>query len=233
MKSKEDTLQSNTSQPHTSQKQRPVSDSTQSITIRSYLGRFLSQQSGPSICLNPIVTSATSNEKQNQIKSTRSTQSFYKTVSTHNLEKRNVLPFGTNYTALHRPKVNDRRPPGPTRTFHGSVIEQEIRALTRGQETDNSRVERVEKRDKQIFGGYDAVNLEHRSGHSNIVSPPQGPIMHSQGFSNLTRYSKKDTAVGLSIVSTPAPVQYKDEVIAKPAIGEVCSGALETSGVCR
>ena len=232
MKSKEDTLPS-ASKSQTSQKQRPVSDSTQSITIRSYLGRFLSQQNGPSICLNPIVTSAASNEKQNQVKSTRSNQSFYTTVSSHNLEKRNVLPFGTNYTALHRPKVNDRKPPGPTRTFHGSVIEQEIRALTRGQDVDNSRVERVEKRDKQILGGCDAANSEHRSGHSSIVSPPQGPIMHSQGFSNLTRYSKKDTAVGLSIVSTPAPVQYKDEATVKPAIGGTCANALETNGVCR
>ena len=218
--------------PPTLHKARPHSNNTQSITIRSYLGRFLAQ-SKPSIGLNPIVTSAVTTDKPSNTQPVKIPQS----QSSQSIDKRNVLPFGVNYSALHRPKLNSRNPTGATRTFHGSsVIEQEIRALAR-LENDSGNLDKFERLEKHLQNTGSIVlnsrHLEQRMSNPEILSPPYGPILPSQTYSNLNRYCKPDQSVGLSIISTPAPVQYKEDIQTKTAIGSIGSGPLEINGICR
>lgn len=210
-------------------KQRPKSNSAQSITIRSYLGRFLNQ-SKQNFGLNPIVTSAVTAERPNQVQPTRSSQSF----SNQHIERRHGLPFAMNYSALHRPKLNGRNPAIGTRPYNGSIIEQEIRALTREIDVDNAMLQRYEKRDKQSLGDDpDHVGVESRFSNPDIFGPPHGTFLPTQAYANIARFSKPEQSIGLSIISTPAPVQYKDETAAKASIGSVCSGSLDVNGACR
>ena len=209
------------------QKQRPKSNNAQSITIRSYLGRFLNQ-SKQNIGLNPIVTSAVTAERPGHVQPMKSSQS----LANQEIDKRNTLPFANNYSALHRPKLNCRNQPLGARPYNGSVIEQEIRALARGIDADNAVLQRYDKRDKQVSNGEVSENgaLESRFSNPDIFSPPQGSFLPPHAYSSINRFSKPEQPIGLSIISTPAPVQYKDETVTKTAVGSVCSGSLDVNG---
>ena len=215
---------------HHVQKQRPTSDSAQSITIRSYLNRFL-KQSRQNVALNPLVTSAITAERPAQALPTKTLQS----LSNQNTDKRNNFTFAMNYSSLHRPKLTYRNLSSGARPCNKYANDHELRLLTRGMEAENALLERHSKHDKQIAGGKPLDNgiLESQFGVSGFFIPPQGSFLPPQACSNINRLTKLDQQIGLSIVSTPAPLQYKDESFANPSAESVSTNSLASNGAYR
>ena len=102
-------------------------------------------------------------------------------------------------------------------------------------EVENALLERQSKHDKQIAGGKTLDNgiLESRFGVSGVFIPPQGSFVPPQACLNINRVTKSDQQFGLSIVSTPAPVQYKDESIKNTSAELLPTGSLVGNGTYR
>eukprot|EP00794_Sanderia_malayensis_P009971 gene9971-10994_t len=223
--------------------QRPLSTSN-NATIRSYLGRFLSQQhASPGVGLNPIITPVA-------VGSERVNHSANDLNGSQNICHRNrtttVLPFGMNYSpSLNRPKLGGGRKSSFTAR---NAVEQEISAISRGIELDVNRIGKQLQFNQnqnqqcrpmthqQIAFPLSIESIEplnQRLSYSEITSPPHGPILPSHACTNLTRYTKQDSnsSIGLSIVSTPAPVQYKDDQVnMKHNIPSDSTGSNEVNG---
>ena len=212
------------------QKQRPASDNAHNISIRAYLSRFL-KQSKHSFGLNPIVTSAITAEKPGQTLPTKPLQS----VSTQSADKRSTFPIAMNYSALHRPKLNCRNISSLARSGNRALNEQELSALARGIEAENTVQEKPCRYDKHITvrKGSDNGILPARLGTSGVFNPLQGPYTPSQLSSNINRFTNLEHQVGLSIISTPAPVQYKDESVANPSADSLYTNPMESNAAYR
>lgn len=196
------------------------------MTTQSYLSRFF-HQTKQNFDLNPIVTSAVSSERQYQMHAVKSPNASSNQI----IDKRSGWPFTGNYSILHRPKLNCRRESISTRPYNGSIIEQEIRALTRGIDTDNAILQRYDRRARQMVGADGSNNsiLKPRLSNPDIYGTTHGT---PNAYSNINRYHQPEQMTGLSIISTPAPVQYKDETVSKTELGSVAPGSLDTKGNC-
>ena len=127
-----------------------------------------------------------------------------------------------NYASLHRPKLNTRKPGLPIRSTQDNIVEEEIRTISYGLDLDCTRT-RLNKQQ-----GYSNSALERtlsRSVHRleslepkhSFTSAQTLNVTPCQTFTNLQRYTKFDNVVsGLSIVSSAAPLQYKDDFGIEP-----------------
>ena len=177
--------------------------------------------------LNPIVTSALSSERLNQVLITnpQSNQS--------GTSKKNFTSLGIGCSVLSRPKLKVRKPSLPVK----NLVEQEITVLSSGIDKDIHRTEKHKKQSPLQVNSF-PLSIEGieptplRFGSSvPVLSPPHGPILPSQTFVNLCKNPRQNAAVGLSIISTPAPVQYKEDPMIKRS--PVSAGGLELSGAYR
>ena len=210
------------------QKWRPASNSSQNMKIRSYLSRFL-KNSKQNVWLNPIVTSAITAERTSQPQQAKNLYFFLN--QSIDMNSTMTMPVAMNHSALHRPKLSARNM-HVARPSNRSLPDQENHALSRGTGADNAT---LESHDTQKMNGRATENgvLESRFGASCSYSNLQGSFAPSQASSNISRTLKPRQQIDLSIVSTPAPIQCKDDLTSGTSAETISSTSMDNSATHR
>ena len=211
---------------HVFQKWRPASNSSQNIKIRSYLSRFL-KNSKQNVWLNPIVSSAITAERASQPQQAKNLYFFLNP----SIDMHSTMPVAMNHSALHRPKLSARNMQ-VARPSNRSLTDQENHALSRGTGVENAT---LESHDTHKINGKATENgiVESRFGPTCSYSSLQGSFAPSQVSSNINRPSKPRQQIDLSIVSTPAPIQCKDDFTSATSAESVCNTSMDSSATHR